>query len=156
MNYCKENESNKPLEEALPDKWQAGMILLIEDDPDHAELIIDVLKKENIKKEIVLLKDGVETRDYFKKFDLEGNYEICSQIYLIILNINLPKLSGIDVLKFIKNNANFSSIPIIILSTSSNQETIDEAFKTGANGYIIKPDSYDAFVEKIKILKEYC
>ncbi|MEE9604655.1 MAG: response regulator [Candidatus Scalindua sp.] len=148
MNYCKENESNKPLEEA--------MILLIEDDPDHAELIIDVLKKENIKKEIVLLKDGVETRDYFHKFDLEGNYEICSQIDLIILDLNLPKLSGIDVLKFIKNNANFSSIPIIILSTSSDQETIDEAFKIGASDYIIKPDSYDAFVEKIKILKEYC
>jgi DNA-binding response OmpR family regulator len=148
VNYCKENVDNKSLKEA--------MILLIEDDPDHAELIIDVLKKENIKKEIVLLKDGVETRDYFHKLDLEGNYEICSQIDLIILDLNLPKLSGIDVLKFIKNNANFSSIPIIILSTSSDQETIDEAFKNGANGYIIKPDSYDAFVEKIKILKEYC
>lgn len=148
MNYCKENVDNKSLKEA--------MILLIEDDPDHAELIIDVLKKENIKKEIVLLKDGAEVIDYFQKFDLEGNYEICSQIDLIILDLNLPKLSGIDVLKFIKNNANFSSIPIIILSTSSDQETIDEAFKNGANGYIIKPDSYDAFVEKIKILKEYC
>jgi DNA-binding response OmpR family regulator len=144
------------LEEALPDKCQAGMILLIEDDPDHAELIIDVLKKENIKKEIVLLKDWEETMDYFQKSDLEGNYEICSQIDLIILDLNLPKVNGIDVLKFIKNNANFSSIPIIILSTSSDQETIDEAFKNGANGYIIKPDSYDAFVEKIKILKEYC
>ena len=148
MNYCKGNESNKPLEEAK--------ILLIEDDPDHAGLIINVLKKGNIKKEIVLLKDGEETIEYFQKFDLEGNYEICSQIDLIILDLNLPKVNGIDVLKFIKNNANFSSIPIIILSTSPDQETIDGAFKNGANGYIIKPDSYDAFVEKIKILKEYC
>ncbi len=75
--------------------------------------------------------------------------------YFRVVLRRLPKLSGIDVLKFIKNNANFSSIPIIILSTSSDQETIDEAFKNGANGYIIKPDSYNAFVEKIKILKEY-
>ncbi len=156
MNYCKESASNKSLKEALPDKWQAGMILLIEDDPYHAELIIDVLKKENIKKEIVLLKDGVETIDYFQKADLEGNYEICSQIDLIILDLNLPKLSGIDVLKFIKKNSKYYSIPVIILSASFDQETIDEAFKTGANGYIIKPDSYNAFVEKIKILKEYC
>ena len=133
-----------------------AIILLIEDDPDHAEIIIDVLKKENIKKEIILLKDGEVVIEYFQKFDLEGNYEICYQIDLIILDLNLPKVHGIDVLKFIKNNANFSSIPIIILSTSSNQETIDEAFKNGANDYIIKPNSYDAFVEKIKILKKYC
>ncbi len=61
-----------------------------------------------------------------------------------------------DVLKFIKNDSKYCEIPVIILSTSSDQETIDETFKNGANGYFIKPPSYEEFVEKIRILKKCC
>ena len=127
-------------------------ILLIEDDQDHAELIASVLKEENtkgVKTEIILKKDGQEAINYFQ-------HETIPQISLVILDLNLPKVDGMDVLKFAKNNSRYCSVPIIVLSTSSNQETIDEAYKNGANGYFVKPDTYEDFVAKIKILKKCC
>jgi two-component system response regulator len=144
MNYSEENVRNTTMKHAE--------ILLIEDDPDHADLITDVLKEDNvkgIKTEVILKKDGMEAIDYFQ-------YEMQSQVSLVILDLNLPKIHGIDVLKFIKKNPKYHSIPVFIFSTSSDQKTIDEAYKNGANGYITKPDSYKDFVKKIKILKEYC
>ncbi len=131
-------------------------ILLIEDDPDHAELIIDVLKMENVKKEIILLKDGLEALDYLQKIDIDGNDEIRSQIDLVILDLNLPRVSGMDVLKFLKKNSRYCSIPVVILSTSADHETIETAYKNGVNSYITKPISYEGFVEKIKALSIYC
>ena len=131
-------------------------ILLIEDDPDHAELIIDVLRTENVKKEIILLKDGLEALDYLQKIDIDGNGEIRSQIDLVILDLNLPKVKGMDVLKFLKNNSRYSSIPVVILSTSADHDTIETAYKNGVNGYITKPISYEGFVEKIGTLSIYC
>ncbi len=116
-------------------------VLLIEDDPDHADLIIDVLKEDNIKDikvEIILKKDGQEAIDYFQ-------HEMQPQVYLVILDLNLPKIYGIDVLKFIKKNPKYHSIPVFILSASSRQKTIYEAYKNGDNGYIKKPASYKYF-----------
>jgi two-component system, response regulator len=155
-------------------------VLLIEDNPDHAELIIDILEAE-YKKEVILIKDGKEAIDYFQKAclpdgqayppelwqtsplkqnvtrkDFSGGDEIGPQIDLVILDLNLPKVHGMDVLKFIKRNSMFRSIPVIILSTSSDEKTIKEAYENGADGYITKPISYDDFVEKIKTLSNYC
>ncbi len=127
-------------------------ILLIEDDQDHAALITDLLKETDvpdIKTEVILKKDGKEAIDYFQ-------YEMQSQPSLVILDLKLPKIDGMDVLKFIKNNSKHCEIPVIILSTSTDQKTIDEAYKNGANGYFGKPTTYDDFDEKIKILKKYC
>ncbi len=126
--------------------------LLIEDDQDHADLITDVLREDNAtdsKTEVILKKDGKEAIDYFQ-------YEMQSQPSLVILDLKLPKIDGIDVLKFIKNNSKHCEIPVIILSTSTDQKTIDEAYKNGANGYFGKPTTYDDFDEKIKILKKFC
>lgn len=135
--------------------------LLIEDDQDHAELITDVLKEDNatdIKIEVILKKDGQEAMDYFQNgsIDCVGDDAVKSEISLVILDLNLPKIDGMEVLKFIKKNSKYSSIPVIILSTSPDQKTIDEAYKNGANGYFVKPSTYDDFVEKIKILKKCC
>ena len=135
--------------------------LLIEDDQDHAELITDVLMEDNpknTKTEVILKKDGQEAMDYFQNgsIDCDGDDAVKSEISLVILDLNLPKIDGMDVLKFIKKNSKYSSIPVIILSTSPDQKTIDEAYKNGANGYFVKPSTYDDFVEKIKILKKCC
>ncbi len=127
-------------------------ILLIEDDKDHADFIANVLKEDDgkdIKTEVVLKKDGQEAIDYFQ-------YEMQSQPSIVILDLNLPKIDGMDVLKYIKKNSKYCSIPVIILSASSDQKTIDEAYKNGANGYFVKPASYDGFVEAVNILKKYC
>jgi DNA-binding response OmpR family regulator len=127
-------------------------ILLIEDDKDHADFITNMLKEDDgkdIKTEVILKKDGQEAIDYFQ-------YEMQSQPSIVILDLNLPKIDGMNVLKYIKKNSKYCSIPVIIFSVSSDQKTIDEAYKNGANGYFVKPASYDDFVEEVKILKKYC
>ncbi len=140
-------------------------ILLIEDDPDHADLILDIFKTEDVESEVVLMKNGMEAIDYFQEVDtsnqivqsnVEGGNVRHSQIDLVILDLNLPKVDGMSILKFLKKNSRYCSIPVVILSTSSDQETILEAYKNGANGYITKPLSYDEFVDKIKMLTELC
>ena len=128
-------------------------ILLVEDDPDHADLIIDVLETENINKEVVLMKDGREAINYLEEIYIDKGNEIQSQIYLIILDLNLPKVPGMDVLKFIKQNSKYCSIPVVILSTSSDPKTLGEAYKNGANGYITKPLIQEDFVDKITMIR---
>ncbi len=130
-------------------------LLLVEGNADHARLIIDELEIENVKGEIVLMKDGQEVIDYFQKANIDGNGEIHSHIDLVLLDLNLPRVNGIDVLRFLKNDSMFCTIPIIVLSTSFDQETIDEAYKNGANGYFIKPDTYEEFATMMRCVKEY-
>ena len=127
--------------------------MLVEDDPDHAELIIEVLETENVQKEIILLNDGLEALNYFQRHENNG---IQSQIKLVILDLNLPKVNGMEILKFLKQNPTYCSIPVVILSTSSDDKTIETAYKNGADDYIAKPALYDDFVAKVKTLNKYC
>ena len=131
-------------------------VLLVEDDPDHAEIIIDVFESENVEREIILLKDGLEAVNYFQRTDSYGDNGIQSQIKLIILDLNLPKIHGMEVLKFLKQNSTYRSIPVVIFSTSSDDKTIETAYKNGANEYIAKPLLYEDFIEKIKSMSTYC
>ena len=139
-------------------------ILIIEDDPDHADMILDIFDTEDVESEVVLMKDGQDVIDYLQETDssaravqsdIKRDNIRLSQIGLIILDLNLPKVNGMDVLKSLKKNSRYCSIPVVILSTSSDYNTISEAYKNGANGYVTKPISYDEFVEKIESLKSY-
>ncbi len=136
-------------------------LLLIEDDQDHADLITDVLKEDDVKDvktEVILKKDGQEAMNYFQNGSIgydSDNDAGQSQIVLVILSLSLRSIDGMNVLKFIKKNFKNCSIPVIILSTSSDQKKIDEAYKNGANGYFVKPTSYGDFTEKIKFLKKF-
>lgn len=131
-------------------------IVLVEDDPDHADLITEVLVEGEIEMEIILVQDGMSALDYFQELGDKWNGQIEYKIKLIILDLNLPKVGGMEILKFIKKNSKYSKIPVIVLSTSSDQIKIDEAYKNGVNGYFVKPASYEEFVEKVKILKKCC
>ncbi|MCP4253478.1 MAG: response regulator [Candidatus Scalindua sp.] len=140
-------------------------ILLIEDDPDHAALIINALNEEkgNGDTEIFLIKDGQEAIDYFHKNDLHEN--ACQaefncddqedfQTELILLDINLPKVNGMEILKYIRKIPGYSATPVTIMSTDSHKDTVEEAFRHGANSFIEKLVSYDRLVEKLKIMKK--
>ncbi|MGR3303326.1 MAG: response regulator [Candidatus Scalindua sp.] len=131
-------------------------ILIVEDDPDYADLILDIFDTEGVEGEVVLMRDGQEIIDYLQETDIDSSNGKKPQIDLIILDLNLPKIDGMEVLKFIKKNSKYCSIPVVIHSTSSNQETIDDAYKNGANGYFTKPASYEDLVEKVQILKKCC
>lgn len=131
-------------------------ILIIENDPAHAMLIIDELYTGDTKKGIILMKDGQEVIDYFQETDIDSSNGKKPQIDLIILGLNLPKVHGMDVLKFLKNHPTYSSIPIIIFSTRPDSKTISEVYKNGANSFITKPTSFKEFKENINQLRKYC
>ena len=151
-------------------------ILIVEDDPDHAALIIDDLVEDGISKnKLVLKEDGQKAIDYIQKTVSPEKYaplsdrrglvqeseddseRIYSQIALIILDLNLPVVNGMDVLRFIKRSPEYCSIPVIIVSTSHDTETISEAYKNGANGFITKSYLYEEeSFENTGLLREYC
>ncbi len=152
-------------------------ILIVEDDPGHAALIINNLEEEDgiDTNKLVLKSDGQRAIDYIQKTkppethvplsyreglvqESEDNSErIDSQIALIILDLNLPVVNGMDVLRFIKRSPEYCSIPVIIVSTSHDTETISEAYKNGANGFITKFTFYGGeSSEDTGLLREYC
>ncbi len=132
-------------------------ILIVEDDPDHTELIIEGLNVKDIKKKVILMKDGQEVIDYFHQSVIKCEEEIQSIIGLIILDLNIPKVHGMDVLRFIKRSPEYSSIPVIIVSTSHDTETVSEVYKNGANGFITKSYLYEKeSYENTGLLREYC
>ncbi len=141
---------------------RAPKILLVEDDPDHAELIMGLIEKE-CKQEVVLKRDGREAMDYFWRNGTswqiiragEDEKGECPQIDLVILDLNLPKVSGMDILKFLKRSPVYRSIPVVILSTSSDDKTIEEAYENGAAEYVTKSTSFQVFIEKIKLMSYY-
>lgn len=129
-------------------------ILFIEDDPDHAELIIGELNSGNTKNEIIMKKNGRDAIDYLQELYIDDNAGMEIQIDLIISDLNLPKVDGMDVLKFLKNDSRYKSIPVIVISTSSDSSTISEAYENGADGFIIKPVSYKEFAMNIRLMKQ--
>ncbi len=137
-----------------------NIILLIEDDPDHADLIINALNEEegNGDQDIFLIKDGQDAIDYFHKNDCQAEFNSDDQEYfqidLILLDINLPKVNGMDILKYIRKKPGYYATPITILSTDSSKDTIEEAYRQGANSFIEKLASYEKLVEKLKSMKK--
>ncbi len=134
-------------------------ILLVEDDPDHAEIITEIMldghSKSDIEKEIILMKDGQEAIDYLKKAETSVDNEVSSQIELVLLDLNMPKVNGMEVLKYLKKSIKYRTVPVVILSTSSDKKTIAEAYDKGADSFIVKPISYDEFARKLMAMEEY-
>ena len=131
-------------------------IILIEDDPDHADLIIDIFGEQDIERNIVLVRDGQDAIDYFREMALRWRGVVDDKITLILLDLNLPKICGMDVIRFLKKQSAYSRIPVVVMSTSSDKNTIDEAYENGVDRFVTKPISYDEFVEELDALKEYC
>ncbi len=139
-------------------------ILIVEDDPDHAYMISDILKIDNAKNRFILMKNGQEVIDSFLEADLSDSEEHKDRnggnggeyrVDLVIMDINLPKINGMFVLKLLKKHSRYCTVPVIVLSTSSDKETIRKAYENGANSYITKPISYKDFVVKLKLLQKY-
>ena len=130
-------------------------ILLVEDNPDHAELTIRALKENNILNTIYLVRDGQEALDFIYHRGSYTDKESFPRPGLILLDIKLPKVDGIEVLRQLKNDMQFKSIPVIMLTTSDRDEEIAESYAGGANSYVVKPVDFKEFVKKVKELKLY-
>jgi len=130
-------------------------ILLVEDNPDHAELTIKALKQNNVSNEVYVVNDGQEALDFMYhrgKYADEKNFP---RPGLILLDIKLPKVDGIEVLKQLKDDPQFKSIPVIMLTTSDRDEEIAKSYADGANSYVVKPMDFEEFMKKVRELKLY-
>jgi two-component system response regulator len=118
-------------------------ILLIEDNPDDAGLAIHVLKKHNLANNLLHLHDGEEALEY-----LFSN-EITQVPKLILLDLKMPKVDGIEVLKKLKADERKKIIPVVVFTSSKEEKDIFESYKLGVNAYIVKPVDFDKFVKAI-------
>jgi two-component system response regulator len=136
-------------------KNKAVDILLIEDNMNDAELTIRSLRKAKINNNLIHLKNGAEAIDFlFGNGKLEGR-ENRIQPKLILLDLKMPKIDGLEVLSRIKSDPLTKSIPVVILTSSKEHPDIEGAYTLGANSYIVKPVEYDEFAKVISNLSFY-
>ena len=127
-------------------------ILLVEDNPGDIRLTQEALKDAKIINNVNLAKDGVEAISFLRR---EGNYTGAVRPDLILLDLNLPKKNGLEVLKEIKSDLDLKRIPVVILSVSKLEEDIIKSYNDYANCYIIKPVDLNQFLEVIKSIEDF-
>lgn len=133
----------------------AADILLVEDNVNDADLTIRALRKNNISHKLVHLKDGEQALDFiFCKGDFAGR-DANELPKLIILDLKMPKVDGLEVLRRIKSDEHTKVIPVAILSSSNQYKDILDCYRHGANSYIVKPVEFEGFVKVISNLGSY-
>ena len=127
-------------------------VLLIEDSPGDVRLTKEALKEGKILNNLNVVNDGVEAMGFLKK---EGEYQISPTPDLILLDLNMPKKEGREVLSEIKADINLRTIPVVVLTTSSAEEDILKSYDLHANCYITKPVDFDQFIKVVKSINEF-
>lgn len=127
-------------------------ILLVEDNPGDVRLIVETLKDGRRGYNITIVKDGEEAMLYLEK---KGQYALSKRPDIILLDLKLPKKSGLDVLREAKNSEELKAIPIIVLTSSSAEVDMANAYKNHANSYITKPIDLDKFVVAIQSIEDF-
>jgi len=131
------------------------MILLVEDNPDDVKLTLRALDKSRISNEVIVARDGVEALDYlFGTGRFEGrDTELMPQV--ILLDLKMPKIDGIEVLRRIRADERTKLLPVVILTTSSEDKDRIETYALGANSYVRKPVDFNQFAEAVRQLGLY-
>jgi CheY-like chemotaxis protein len=130
------------------------LILLVEDNRDDEELAIRALKKNNIVNAVVVARDGVQAIDYLFG-SAEGASSAPTLPQVILLDLNLPKLNGLDVLKKIRSDQRTRFLPVVVLTSSKEEEDILNSYSLGANSYVRKPVDFGQFIEAVKTLGQF-
>lgn len=125
------------------------IILIAEDDDGHAELIKEGLVTSGVCNKIIRFKDGEEVWNFFTGKNVNENMDD-SKSYLLLLDINMPKMDGIDVLTNIKSNEELKNIPIIMLTTTDDPREVETCYKLGCNMYVTKPIQFEKFAETLQ------
>jgi len=134
---------------------QAVDILLVEDNPADAELTIRALKKRNLANQLHLVEDGAEALDFIFCRGQYDRREMSSPPKVILLDLKLPKVNGLEVLREFKSDERTRSIPVVVVTSSREDPDIQAAYALGANSYVVKPVDFDAFVDAMSRLGFY-
>ncbi|BBC24481.1 response regulator [Pseudanabaena sp. ABRG5-3] len=134
---------------------QPVFILLVEDNPNDAELAIRALRRSRISNQIQLLQDGAEALDFLFCRGDYAHRHINDQPKVILLDLKLPKVSGLEVLKQLKADQRTQMIPVVVLTSSSQDRDVIESYKLGVNSYIVKPVDFEQFNKSVEQLGFY-
>jgi len=130
-------------------------ILFIEDNPHEAELTIRSLKKLHLANRIKHIDDGAEALDFIFGKTTHSNDENAIDPRLILLDLKLPKIDGLEVLRQIKSNERTKIIPVVVLTSSKEEKDVIESYKLGVNSYIVKPVNFESFGKAVAELGLY-
>lgn len=130
-------------------------ILLVEDNPDDAGLTIRALKKNNLSNHLVHLSDGAQALDFIFCKGSYANRKIDDKPKLILLDLKMPKVDGLQVLKAIREDERTKCIPVVIMTSSNEEKDIIDSYKLGTNSYIVKPLDFDNFSKAVVELGFY-
>jgi len=131
------------------------IILLVEDNPDDELLAIRALEKNNIMNEVVVARDGAEALDYLFGAGVYTGRDMSVMPQIILLDLKLPKIDGLEVLRRLRNNKRTKLLPVVVLTSSKEDRDLTECYSLGANSYIRKPVNFAQFTEAIRQLGLY-
>ncbi len=136
-------------------KSQSKRILLVEDNLDDVELILCVFRKHHIKSDVVIARDGAEALDYLLCRGIFAGHDMNNLPKVVLLDLKLPKLNGLEVLRQLRADDRTKFLPIVILSSSDEEQDMINCYQAGANSYIQKPVDFTRFSETIQQLGIY-
>jgi len=131
------------------------MILLVEDNPNDEELTLRALRKANIANEVFVARDGQEALDFLFGTGKQAGREPTTMPAVILLDLKLPKLNGLDVLHRIRADPRTKFVPVVVLTSSSEDEDMMKSYQSGANSYVRKPIEFSAFAQAVTQLGMY-
>ncbi len=130
-------------------------ILLVEDNPDDVELTLRALKQYNIKNEINVVRDGAEALDYLFATGAYADRDTTAMPAVVILDLKLPKVDGLEVLQRMRADERTKLVPVVVLTSSKEEQDMVNSYKFGANSYVRKPVDFTRFVEAARQLGLY-
>lgn len=130
-------------------------ILLVEDNPDDEALTLRAFGKNKISNPVVVARDGVEALDYLFGTGAHAGRDTSVMPSVILLDLKLPRIDGLEVLRRIRAGEHTSLLPVVVLTTSKEQQDISEAYRLGANSYIRKPVDFERFIQAVGQLGVY-
>ena len=130
-------------------------ILLVEDNPNDAELALHALRKHKLANRIHLVRDGAEALEFIFGTGAYADRDLADQPKVILLDIKLPKVDGLEVLRSIKADTATRAIPVVMLTSSREERDIVEGYRLGVNSYIVKPVEFDQFTNAVRELGMY-
>lgn len=131
------------------------VVLLVEDDPAHAEIVRRNFEKSRIANQLIHVSDGQMVLDYLYRRGAFNDPLQAPRPGLILLDLRLPKVDGLEVLKTVKSDPELKQIPVVILTTSAAESDVARAFDSHANSYLVKPVDFSQFVELMEVLGYY-
>jgi len=130
-------------------------ILLVEDNPNDVELTLHALKKNNLTNRVYVVRDGAEALEYLFSSGAYAGRDLNQTPKVILLDLKLPKVDGMEVLRRVKADASTRSIPVVVLTSSREERDIVESYQLGVNSYIAKPVDFEQFTEAVRQLGLY-